>query len=222
MAGILVVHEQAALRQLLVDAARLTGNPVASAIDVRQARLATRGARTDYALVVIGTHRRPRASDAVDELRRTWPAAAVVVVGDPTDLGDVTAAMRHGAFDYLPPPPAADAIVDVLRAALEGTRGGQRPHLGHSDASLEEAVTADPATREVFASASRAAAVNSTVLITGESGTGKEILARRIHQQSARSRCKFVPVNCGSLPETLIESELFGHKRGAFTGAMHR
>src|SRR5262249_17965096 len=83
----------------------------------------------------------------------------------------------------------------------------------------DDATVVDSAMRAVFAKADRAAAVNSTVLITGESGTGKEVLARRIHRHSARRRGKFVPVNCGSLPDTLIETELFGYRKGAFTGA---
>jgi transcriptional regulator with PAS, ATPase and Fis domain len=96
----------------------------------------------------------------------------------------------------------------------------QRPFHDPNDRPGEPIVR-DPKTRAVFTKAARAAAFSSTVLITGESGTGKEVLARRIHQLSARSQRTFVPVNCGALPEALVDSELFGHRKGAFTGAIH-
>src|SRR5215510_9398368 len=101
-------------------------------------------------------------------------------------------------------------MTDVL-----GTYDHTRYH-GEAD----ESVLVDPASLAILGKGDRAALVNSTVLITGESGTGKEILARRIYRHSARRHGKFVPVNCGSLPETLIETELFGYRKGAFTGAM--
>jgi two-component system, NtrC family, response regulator HydG len=109
-------------------------------------------------------------------------------------------------------------MADVLAIHDQTHFDQHRPHA--LDVSPEDFPPVDSAMQALYARAERAAAVNSTVLITGESGTGKEVLARRIHRLSARRHGPFVPVNCGGLPETLVETELFGYKRGAFTGAV--
>jgi two-component system, NtrC family, response regulator HydG len=96
-----------------------------------------------------------------------------------------------------------------------------QPHVRDANGGAENPVVLDPKMRAMLTKAARAAAFSSTVLITGDSGTGKEVLARQIHQLSARNRHKFVPVNCGALPESLVDTELFGHRKGAFTGAIH-
>src|SRR5262249_55738482 len=143
----------------------------------------------------------------------------IVFIGSSNELGEATEAVRHGAFDYLGTPADPARLGQALRGASE-RRSSATESPWRAPDEADEATFTDPATRAVFAKADRAAAVNSTVLITGESGTGKEVLARRIHRHNGRRRGKFVPVNCGSLPETLIETELFGYRKGAFTGAV--
>jgi two-component system response regulator AtoC len=133
------------------------------------------------------------------------------------------AAMKEGAYDYLPKPFRPDEVVLTLRKAEERERlrrevAGLRAQLARGPD--ERAIVAEsPAMREALALVARVAEHTTTVLITGESGTGKEVIARAIHNASPRARQAFVAINCAAIPENLLESELFGHLRGAFTGA---
>ena len=132
------------------------------------------------------------------------------------------AAMKEGAYDYLPKPFRSDEVLLTLHKAEERER--LRGQVAALQAELtrwtdREVVAESPAMRRVMDLAARAAPHPSTVLITGESGTGKEIVARAVHRMSPRKTHRFVAVNCGAIPEALLESELFGHARGAFTGA---
>jgi DNA-binding NtrC family response regulator len=217
VADILVVHEQSHLRQPLVDYLRRTGQMVCEAADVQQHVIAVNGNGSDYDVVLLAT-RSKEMPQAVRQAKAEWPMAEVVVIGDSTDLSDAVDAIRQGACDYVVSNDFARVGEAVRSAAEKRVMRDDHPRVP-MDVS-DDAIAVDPATRAVFQRADRAAGVNSTVLITGESGTGKEVLARRIHRNSCRRRAKFVPVNCGSIPETLIETELFGYRKGAFTGAV--
>jgi len=132
-------------------------------------------------------------------------------------------AMKKGAYDYISKPFSADQVILALRKAEE--REALRREVGRLreevriERRFEEIVTRSAAMQEALAMATRVARYPSPVLITGESGTGKELVARLIHSQSDRAHCNFVPLNCGAIPENLLEAELFGYTRGAFTGA---
>jgi two-component system response regulator FlrC len=166
-----------------------------------------------------GTH-----FDALDVLRKVvsrQPRARVVLVSEEPSLAVAVEAMKEGAWDVLQGPLDAGRFVLLLGNA-SGERGGgvaSKKVEGDGKAAL---ITVDPHFLRVLDVADRAAAGKASVLIQGESGTGKEMLARYIHQKSPRREKPFVAVNCAALPETLLESELFGHEKGAFTGAITR
>ncbi|HSD19663.1 MAG TPA: sigma-54 dependent transcriptional regulator, partial [Anaeromyxobacter sp.] len=150
------------------------------------------------------------------------PATEVVMMTGYTTVGDAVRAMKAGAFDYLEKPFDPDAALAVLARAAEhkrivdAARTAAAP--GEQDA-FHNLVGRSARMREVYALLDKAAQVDATVLVLGETGTGKELAARAIHYHSARRAGRFVAVNCGALPGELVESELFGHARGAFTGA---
>jgi two-component system response regulator AtoC len=165
--------------------------------------------------------------DGLEFLRRYRAAggAALVIMMSAYGSEDAAiAAMKEGAYDYIPKPFRADEVVLVLRKAAEreGLRReveSLRSALGSASAS-PDIVAASPAMRAALDVIARVAPHATTVLITGPSGTGKEVLARELHRLSPRAGRPFVAVNCAAIPETLLESELFGHVRGAFTGAV--
>ena len=157
-------------------------------------------------------------------IRRDYPETAVIMItGYPTIQGAVEC-IRHGALDYLVKPFRIDdleAVIDKTRELLK-QRGKKRPGAEGEEGDVQGfdfIIGQSPAMKKVFAKVRRAAPSDSTVLLTGESGTGKELVARAIHNLSPRAGNEFVPVDCSALVETLLESELFGHVKGSFTGA---
>ncbi len=169
--------------------------------------------------VLVCDIRMPGASglELLAEFRRRAPATAVIVMTAYSDLDSAVAALQGGAFEYLPKPFDVPAAVQLVRRALE-----QR-----TDAGEDEAIEARlgllgraPAMQDVFRAIGRLAQSSATVLITGESGTGKELVARALHEHSPRAQGEFVALNAAAIPRELLESELFGHERGAFTGAV--
>jgi len=149
-------------------------------------------------------------------------AALVIMMSAYGGEDAAIAAMKEGAYDYLPKPFRSDEVLLTLRKAEE--RESLRGQVASLTAELarwtdREVIAESPAMRKVLDLATRVAPHPTTVLITGESGTGKEVIARAIHRMSPRHDARFVAVNCGAIPEHLLESELFGHSRGAFTGA---
>jgi two-component system nitrogen regulation response regulator GlnG len=165
--------------------------------------------------------------DAVAPFRALVPPPAVVVVTAHGTLDVAVDAMRRGALDYLPKPMDLAQVAAVAERAM-ASRAAARDPAGGASAAAGEAdpaallVGRSPAMQEVFKRIGAVALSDVPVLLAGESGTGKEMAARAIHRASRRAAGPFEPVDCASLPETLLESELFGHERGAFTGAVAR
>jgi len=160
--------------------------------------------------------------DVLRDLRTRDAGCRVVVITAHGSLETVRRAVEGQAFDYLAKPIDLDRAVELVAEALEARRVEARPVRPPPVPTMTQGtnlVGASPAIQEVFKRVSRVARAESTVLIQGETGSGKELIARAVHAQSGRAAGPFVPVNCAALPESLVESELFGHVRGAFTGA---
>ncbi|WP_375196186.1 sigma-54-dependent transcriptional regulator [Sphingobium sp.] len=162
----------------------------------------------------------------VRELRARRPALPILILTAHNNVAVAVEAMRAGATDYLSKPIAPERLLAALNATLNGDhgKGELRPLTEKIPASLsfEDVVGAAPQFRAALAIAAKAARARVPVLIEGESGVGKDVLARAIHAASPRHRQAMITVNCGAIPANLVESDLFGHERGAFTGAFDR
>lgn len=163
---------------------------------------------------------------ALDELWDRYPSASIVVMTDEDRTGDAVEAVKAGAFDYLTHPIERSELglimdkvreSDVLQSELDYLRG----KFWNED-SLDYVDTRSQAMRDVFVKIRQVAGTRTTVLLTGETGTGKSLIAKLIHAHSNRKDMPFISVHCGAIPDTLVESELFGHEKGAFTGAVRR
>ncbi len=191
-----------------------------SAIDIVTERAST----ASFDLVITDL-RMPRADgfEVLARVRERQPRTPVVILTAQGSIGDCVAAMRAGAFNFLTKPFHHTELADVVRQAadarapIDTRRLARSPHGRQLVVGL---IGESPALQAVLDTVHRVAASSSTVLISGESGSGKEVVARLLHGASSRSGGPFVPVNCGAIPEALIESELFGHARGAFSGAV--
>ena len=169
--------------------------------------------------VLISDIRMPGQSgiELLQEVKEKHPAVPVIVMTAYSDLESAVAAFQGGAYEYLPKPFDVDQAVELIRRALDESQREQAAlePVGEAAEILGQA----PAMQEVFRAIGRLSQSSATVLITGESGTGKELVARALHRHSARAAKPFVAINTAAMPKDLLESELFGHERGAFTGA---
>jgi DNA-binding NtrC family response regulator len=159
------------------------------------------------------------------EVRSRYPEMPVIVVTAYSSVESAIAAMREGAFHYLPKPFRNEEVVHVVRQALEKRRlvaenRALKEKLGERQGALRELVGRSAPMERTFETIRQAAASRSTILVVGESGTGKELVARALHRLSPRAAGPFVTVHSGALPADLLESNLFGHMRGSFTGAV--
>ncbi|HWS74829.1 MAG TPA: nitrogen regulation protein NR(I), partial [Quisquiliibacterium sp.] len=155
--------------------------------------------------------------DLLQKVHERRPALPVIIMTAYSDLESAVSAFQGGAFDYLPKPFDLPKAVELIRRAMQES-GPEAPAEEYAEAGLEILGKA-PAMQEVFRAIGRLSHSSVTVLITGESGTGKELVARALHDHSPRAGQAFVALNTAAIPRDLLESELFGHERGAFTGA---
>jgi two-component system response regulator AtoC len=222
---VLVVDDDSLLRKLVTEQlsrSDFDAKPAAGGGDALQALR-----DDDYDVVLLDISMPDMSGlEALQEIRKLEDPPEVIMLTADTSLATGIEAMRHGAYDYLTKPATLDEMEAVLRKADEKRR------LVKQNASLRSVSRPTGASEEplpiidegssmaaVIKQAEAAAQTDSTILLTGESGTGKDVMARFIHSKSPRAAMPIITVNCGALPETLFESEFFGHERGAFTGA---
>jgi two-component system nitrogen regulation response regulator GlnG len=169
--------------------------------------------------VVVSDIRMPGLSglEFMQQLKSRLPSTPVIIMTAYSDLESAVAAFQGGAFEYLPKPFDVDHAVELVRRAIEESR--RQVEAPAVDAQTPEILGQAPAMQEVFRAIGRLAQSHATVLITGESGTGKELVALALHRHSPRAAKAFIAINTAAIPKDLLESELFGHERGAFTGA---
>jgi two-component system nitrogen regulation response regulator GlnG len=169
--------------------------------------------------VLISDIRMPGQSgiELLQEVKEKHPAVPVIVMTAYSDLESAVAAFQGGAYEYLPKPFDVDQAVELIRRALDESQREQQ--VLEPVGEVPEILGQAPAMQEVFRAIGRLSQSSATVLITGESGTGKELVARALHRHSTRAPKPFVAINTAAMPKDLLESELFGHERGAFTGA---
>ncbi len=221
---VLLVDDDRLSREAMADWLRSEGFDVIAVADGQAAvqRL------HDGVAVLVTDLKMPRL-DGLQLLRlakEQAPHIAVILITAYATVETAVVALKEGAFDYLTKPVKPDELANKVRQAV--AQRAMAVEIARLHAQLNERygyeniVGKSPALRAVFEKVRLVADTKSTVLIAGESGTGKELIARALHHNSSRRQKPFVPVNCAAIPETLIESELFGHERGAFTGATER
>ena len=172
--------------------------------------------------VLVSDIRMPGLSglELLNAVKQRHPAVPVIVMTAYSDLDSAVAAFQGGAYEYLPKPFDVDQAVELIRRALDESR--RETQAVETPSEPREILGQAPAMQEVFRAIGRLSQSSATVLITGESGTGKELVARALHRHSARAPKPFVAINTAAMPKDLLESELFGHERGSFTGAQQQ
>ncbi len=216
-----IVEDDASLRWVMEEALGDAGRAVRSFPDAESFRAAL--ADEQPGLVVMDV--RLPGQDGLGELEwlaQHWPALPVLLITAQTDLDMAVTAYERGAFEYLPKPFDLDEFTALVDRGLQAKQGETAASPARADAAGSRLVGESPAMQDVFRTIGRLSRSEMSVLITGQSGTGKELVARALHENSPRASGPFVAVNTAAIPAELLESELFGHERGAFTGAVGR
>jgi len=216
MKPIWIVDDDASIRWVLEKALARESLETRSFANAREAMTAF---ETDTPQVLVSDIRMPGESgiDLLQAVKERHPGLPVIIITAFSDLDSAVSSFQGGAFDYLAKPFDIDKAVSLIRRALEESL--REASVEAPPAETPEILGHAPAMQEVFRAIGRLSQSNVTVLITGESGTGKELVARALHKHSPRAQQPFIALNTAAIPKDLLESELFGHERGAFTGA---
>jgi two-component system, NtrC family, response regulator AtoC len=226
MAKVLIVDDEASILHLLGDALRPQGHQVLAFRNGRDAMEVLEPERPDVVIVDLNLERsRTQGLEILQKARVLQPAPVVIVITGFGSVQTAVDAMKLGAYDYLEKPFDMIEFSHCVQRALSFNKAvSENQYLRgqlRDRYQVGRMIGKSAPMQEVFRIVQRVANTDSTVLILGESGTGKELVARALHFTSRRQFAPFIPVNCGGLPENLLESELFGHRKGAFTGAIY-
>src|SRR5215210_3637985 len=222
MKPIWIVDDDQSIRFVLEKALLREDLPTRSFTNAREVLTALEAANDDEGpQILVSDIRMPGGSglDLLAKIKEKLPGLPVIIITAFSDLDSAVAAFQGGAFEYLAKPFDIDKAVELIRRALEESLRETSVESGPTD--TPEILGQAPAMQEVFRAIGRLSQSNVTVLITGESGTGKELVARALHKHSLRAAGPFIAINTAAIPKDLLESELFGHERGAFTGAQN-
>jgi DNA-binding NtrC family response regulator len=222
---ILVIDDEADMRTAISQALNRSGFSVESACSSTEAFSKF---KPDKFSLVIADEKLSKMSgiEVLGSLKKMSPQIPVIMISSGGTVNDAVEAMQQGAADYLLKPFSSETLEKTVKKIIAGSNGNGRSSAGcDSNAVLQSAkeiITQNLALKSILGLAHNVAASHATVLIQGESGTGKELLAAYIHRHSRQPQAPYIAVNCAALPDTLAESELFGHEKGAFTGAVSR
>jgi two-component system, NtrC family, response regulator AtoC len=221
MSRVLLVEDQVNVRRSMRLLFERDGHVVSEAATVAEALRMVEATPLD----VVVTDVRIDGSDSdglmlMRELRSKDIGVEVVLITAFGTISDAVEAIKAGAYDYLTKPADPDRLLITIRRAAERTTLAREVRQLRAQIVEDRIVAASREMQRVLATVSQLANTDSTVLITGESGTGKELIARALYEESPRRHGRFVPINCGAMAEALLESELFGHRKGSFTGAV--
>lgn len=222
---ILIVDDEPEMRLAMSHALSRSGYDVESASNGIEA---LEKIKKDAFDAVITDIKMPEMSgmQVLEEVKKISPLIPVIMVTAFGTIDNAVEAMKEGASDYIIKPFSSDVLEETVNKVFEKSKemksGQTIGPIRKEESEAREIITEDPDMLKILESARNVAATNSTVLIQGESGTGKEMLAAYIHQNSGRGEAPYVALNCAALPENLAESELFGHEKGSFTGAVSR
>ncbi|RMJ05844.1 Transcriptional regulatory protein ZraR [Marinobacter litoralis] len=208
-AHILIVEDDRDLREALVTTLELARYRVCEAANAEEALASL--ARTPVDMVISDVNMPGMSGhELLGEVQRQYPGLPMMLITAYGQISHAVSAMQSGAIDYLVKPFEPHVLVEAVSKVVGGVR----------QTSGDQPIAEDPVSKRMFQLATKVAASDSTVMISGESGTGKEVLARFIHEQSPRADKPFVAINCAAIPENMLEAILFGHEKGAFTGAV--
>jgi two-component system nitrogen regulation response regulator GlnG len=218
---IYIIDDDSSIRWVLDKALTNAGLQVAEFDSADSALVAI---STQEPAVIVTDIRMPGMDglELLERINSKYPDLPVIIMTAHSDLDSAVSAYKGGAFEYLPKPFDVDDAVALVNRALEARAQQPPENVQPSLQEVPEIIGKAPAMQEVFRAIGRLSNSNATVLINGESGTGKELVALALHRHSARAAKPFVALNMAAIPRDLLESELFGHERGAFTGAQNR
>ena len=221
MAKVLIVDDDLDILDLLRLVMTRSGHEVLTAMTGKEALGAVADVNPDVAFVDMRL-RDSNGLDLLSDIKRLYPETAVIIMTGYQDMGTAIKAMQGGAFDYVTKPVDTPQLINLVEKVLETRKAESSSVRQSSWQGKKEIIGKSKVMEEIYKLIGMASQNKTTVLIQGETGTGKELIARAIHYYSPQKEKPFIAVNCSALAETLLESELFGHEKGSFTGAIQR